>query len=523
MRLLFPIMCITYVVHSVGSIFQRTENNIGWDKFLADEPTEFHDLPLTWERNASLPTWLRGSYVKNGPSQKRFGTENRWYTQYMDSWGKLNKFTFKGDGSSVLYSGRMIETKNYLLCKEAEKLVPTITVAGVSPNDWSMEEIMEGVINNYDNTNVILWRLGPEDKDKAQYIATTDYPLVNIIDPDTLAVTGQKRPSILDGISMSSSSHWRRELGTDNSLNFHLMLNTTTLKPDLALYRYGDNVIFRELIGRFNIEYVSYIHMISVTPKYAVIVVYPVILNFGTYLEHNMHPLETLEQLDEPTKIFLMDLSDGSVMGGFESWDPSLVFATHHMNSWEEGEDEVVVDLATNPWDAMLKYADIETILHHEETDKETADQVMKRVRLNLKSRTMEVEDWPNDSGIPMMNTMDFPIINENYLGYKNRYVYGWVGIDYWRMTLIKKDLEDSSDAKTWSKASHYPGEMFFIPNPEGTEEDDGVLVTVVLDGTREESYLLVLDAQTFEEINHAYLPYIIPFSFHGNWFPELY
>merc|ERR1712098_688697 len=108
-------------------------------------------------------------------------------------------------------------------------------------------------------------------------------------------------------------------------------------------------------------------------------------------------------------------------------------------NSWEEGEDEVVVDLATNPWDAMLKYADIETILHHEETDKETADQVMKRVRLNLKSRTMEVEDWPNDSGIPMMNTMDFPVINENYLGYKNRYVYGWVGIDYWRMTLSKR------------------------------------------------------------------------------------
>jgi len=523
MRPTFHLLFITYLLHCVGSVFQQTENNIGWATFLSDEPTEFHDLPLTWERNTSLPSWVRGSYVKNGPSQKRFGTENRWYTQYMDSWGKLNKFTFKGDGSTVLYSGRMVETKNYMKCKEAEKLVPTITVAGVSPNDWSMEELMEGVANSYDNTNVIMWRLGPEDKDKAQYFATTDYPLVHLIDPDTLAVTGEKRPSILDGIAMSSSSHWRREIGSDNSLNFYMMFNTTTMKPDFALYRYRDNVIFRELVGRFNMDYMSYMHMISVTPKYAVIVAYPVVMNYLTILQHHMHPLETLEQIDEPTRVFLMDLSDGSVIDGFESWEPSLVFATHHMNSWEEGDDEVVVDLATNPWDAMLNYQDIETIINQEETDAETASQIMKRVRINLKSKTLEVEDWPNAIGIPMMNTMDFPVINENYLGYKNRYCYGWVGIDYFRMTLVKKDLVDSSIVKTWSKPSHYPGEMFFIPNPDGTEEDDGVLVTIVLDGTREESYLLILDGKTFEEINLAYLPYIVPFSFHGNWFPELY
>ena len=68
----------------------------------------------------------------------------------------------------------------------------------------------------------------------------------------------------------------------------------------------------------------------------------------------------------------------------------------------------------------------------------------------------------------------------------------------------------------------HYPGELFFIPNPTGIEEDDGVLVTIVFDGEREQSYVLVLDGQTFTEINRSYLPYNVPFSFHGNWFPEL-
>merc|ERR1711915_251191 len=32
----------------------------------------------------------------------------------------------------------------------------------------------------------------------------------------------------------------------------------------------------------------------------------------------------------------------------------------------------------------------------------------------------------------------------------------GWVSIDYWKQTLVKKDLEDSLNDKTWSKPSHY-------------------------------------------------------------------
>ena len=246
----------------------------------------------------------------------------------MDSWGKLNKITFTATGE-VLFSGRMIETANYNRCVEAEKLVPSITIAGVAPKDWSLTEMMAGMLHMYDNTNVILWRLGPEDPDNATYIATTDYPLVNMIDPVSLALTGNYQPNPLtDGISMQSSSHWRREIGTDNSLNYHMMYNAATLRPDFVLYRYGRTMEERAEIGRFSADNVSYIHMISNTPQYAVIVMYPVSMNVWTMAQHNMHPLETLEQLDEPTRIYLMDLKDGSVLDGFLTEDPSMVFAT---------------------------------------------------------------------------------------------------------------------------------------------------------------------------------------------------
>ena len=155
----------------------------------------------------------------------------------------------------------------------------------------------------------------------------------------------------------------------------------------------------RTEIGRFEANFMSFIHMIQKTPLYSEVVMYTVTMNYWTMpgittpllqsilalliniaSEHHMHPLETIEQVDAPTKIYLIDLADGSVLDGFVTEDPSMVFATHIMNAWEEG-DEVVLDLATNPWDALKEFMVIETMLNHPETDSETADFVMKRVR----------------------------------------------------------------------------------------------------------------------------------------------
>ena len=174
---------------------------------------------MTWEGGIPIPEWLRGSYVKNGPSKKQFGSENRWYSHYFDSWAKLNKITFTEAGD-VHFSGRMVETHNYKRCADAGKLKPSITVAGVVPNDWSMMEMAEGMANMYDNTNVLLWRLGSPAN--GTYIATTDYPKVHYIDPDTLAVTGVNTPNPIQGVSLQTASHWTREIGTDNSLNYHV-------------------------------------------------------------------------------------------------------------------------------------------------------------------------------------------------------------------------------------------------------------------------------------------------------------
>ena len=99
--------------------------------------------------------------------------------------------------------------------------------------------------------------------------------------------------------------------------------------------------------------------------------------------------------------------------------------------------------------------------------------------------------------------------------------MYGLSVFDYSRTALVKKNACDASNDRVLYIENHYATEMYFIADPEGTAEDDGVLVTLVFDGHREQSYLLLLDAKSFKEIDRAYLPYNIPLSSHGMHFAE--
>jgi beta,beta-carotene 9',10'-dioxygenase len=60
-----------------------------------------------------------------------------------------------------------------------------------------------------------------------------------------------------------------------------------------------------------------------------------------------------------------------------------------------------------------------------------------------------------------------------------------------------------------------------FVARPGGSPEDEGVLLSVVLDAGQARSFLLVLDAASLSEVARATVPHHIPFGFHGNHFPD--
>ena len=59
-------------------------------------------------------------------------------------------------------------------------------------------------------------------------------------------------------------------------------------------------------------------------------------------------------------------------------------------------------------------------------------------------------------------------------------------------MALVKKNTCDATKDMVIYIENHYSSEMFFLGNPGGTEEDDGVLVTIVFDGELKKSYLMI-------------------------------
>jgi 8'-apo-carotenoid 13,14-cleaving dioxygenase len=67
---------------------------------------------------------------------------------------------------------------------------------------------------------------------------------------------------------------------------------------------------------------------------------------------------------------------------------------------------------------------------------------------------------------------------------------------------------------------ARFPGEFVFVPNPEGTAEDDGWYVGLVVNMGEQTTDFVILDAGDFTGIPVAtvHLPHRIPPGFHGNW-----
>ncbi|XP_064169865.1 carotenoid-cleaving dioxygenase, mitochondrial-like [Anguilla rostrata] len=69
---------------------------------------------------------------------------------------------------------------------------------------------------------------------------------------------------------------------------------------------------------------------------------------------------------------------------------------------------------------------------------------------------------------------------------------------------------------QVWHHPGLFPSEPIFVPSPDAMEEDNGVILSVVITPTQEKStFLLVLDAKTFEELSRAEVPINIPYGFH--------
>jgi carotenoid cleavage dioxygenase-like enzyme len=67
-----------------------------------------------------------------------------------------------------------------------------------------------------------------------------------------------------------------------------------------------------------------------------------------------------------------------------------------------------------------------------------------------------------------------------------------------------------------------YPGEPIFVPQQNREQEDEGVILSVVLDGNQGNSFLLILDGHSFVEIAITKVTHHILFGLHDQYFQKL-
>lgn len=128
---------------------------------------------------------------------------------------------------------------------------------------------------------------------------------------------------------------------------------------------------------------------------------------------------------------------------------------------------------------------------------------------------------------VPLSKGIELPTIHPSYAHKRHRFVYGISKENQQSIIsdrLIKLDLDhphiESQDlkegAQVWREDDVAPGEPIFIPDPQGVAEDDGVVLSIVLDGKVGTSMMLVLNAKDMKEIGRAVMDQPFPFGFHG-------
>merc|ERR1719325_330603 len=509
---------VTATVLAMLGLQGLAAETVGWRSYFTENPTEFRDIPLTWEEeDTRVPDWISGTYVKNGPAQISFGSTRRIMTSWLDGFAKLH--SFKMSGANILYSGKMLESPNYLASVAAGELVPQLTLNRFSSaeEEWSWWERLEIVVKmaamkEFDNNNPALWRIGDRSLEHGIYLAVTDGKVATRFNISDLSTLGMEYPYNFP-ITLNGCAHYMREVGTDNSINFNFKKGLTG-KP------------WVEVVGFFYPTKFSYMHSFSITENYAVFLFYPVKIDAKKFPDSNFHAFEVFEggNVNDTTDVFVVNLKNGETKGPFTA---PYAYSAHHINAYEKSDTEIIVDFCPTPFENMREYLKLENMLNPpEEIDEDTHvsttnGEEATRFTINVEKEIVEKSTFPNTIGSKFINTFDFPTINEEYRGRKYCIVYGMSAIAYSRVALVKKNLCNSDEDKVFYRKNHYMGEMHFMPRPDGVAEDDGVLITVGYDGEKEQSYLLVLDAATFAPLNTAYLPHNIPWSAHGMHFPE--
>mmetsp|Transcript_110494 Transcript_110494/g.165366 ORF Transcript_110494/g.165366 Transcript_110494/m.165366 type:complete len:548 (+) Transcript_110494:108-1751(+) len=487
-----------------------------------EKETSHSDLPVS----GTIPSWLKGTLVRNGPSLFEIGDES--FQHWFDGQAMLHGFTFDGSGKFA-YENKLLDTAGLRAHRKAGKIAAKEFVSGPSLNFFQrVAGIFSPDTIPYENANVNVARAG------GKYFAMTEVPRwIEFELPGVQAKGAIAFNDALEQGHMCSAHPITTSDGTHISYvtcfgkEHHYLIYK--IKPQAPGHTEGG--LERELIGKVPTPYASYMHSFGLSDDYVVLVEFPWHFNLFNMLQNSAMRVLTgqdkgLDHLFEwrperGTTFTVVRRADGAVKGRYKA---PAVFAYHHANAFVDPQDpsQLHVD--------MMCY---ERVFYEDMSLKSLRSNVLDPNNAHpgqLKRFTVQLEAGEEARGsgeavksrVLLDGECEFPRINDRFQGKKYRYVWG-TGLPGKEASkaipkLVRLDAE-TGETKTWQAAGCYPGEGVFVPSPGEGAEDDGVLMSVVLDCKTERSFLVILDASTMEEVARIDLPHHIPLGLHGFFF----
>jgi carotenoid cleavage dioxygenase-like enzyme len=462
---------------------------------LATQPDEIALDAL--EVSGTIPAWLGGTLVRNGPAQFEVGerTVNHWF----DGLAMLHAFGF-ADGT-VSYANRYLDSGNRRAARERGRIAyPEFATDPCRSLFARVQAMFAADDGATPNANVNVVRLGE------RYLAMTETPLPVAFDPETLETLGVARDAGAPA-GQHATAHPHHDPERDELVAYVVRFGS---RSHYVLYAVPAGGGKRRTIASLPVSRPSYMHSFALTPRHAVLVEFPLVVN-PLRLAMRGKPFIANYRWDgdRPARFLVVDRATGELRGTYET-DPFFCF--HHVNAFER-DGTLVVDL--------LAYDDAEVIRALSLERARDLEAVFPRVeprRYELGLDTGTARSRVLADVLLELPRIDYARRN----GRPYRYLYASSlrrpGEPGFLDQLAKVDVE-SGAVQSWHEEGTYPGEPVFVRAPDGDGEDDGVLLSVVLDARQGTSFLLVLDAHDLAEIGRAHVPQHVPFGFHGSYF----
>jgi len=442
----------------------------------------------------TIPSWIEGDLIRNGPGTFKVGNED--FRHWFDGLAMLHRFSFRK--GKVSYQNKFLECKAYNESIEKNKIV--YSEFATNP-DFSPLERVKSIFKSpmTDSAKVNIAQIGKK------VLALSETPMQIEFDPKTLQTLG----------TFNYDSKVNRHVTTvhphfDRFKN--KSYNLTTRFNRISRYRILEVEKSQQpkLICSIPTEEISYMHSFGMSPNYFTITEFPFSVNPLKILLSGKPFIENYTWKPKKGTIFhVIDRNSRKLVAKIMA-EP--FFSFHHINSFEK-EGLLYVDIAAYKDAEVVKAFYLDTI---KENKSKLPLAEFRRYQINLSEKTINYKVIGEE-------IMELPRFNHSVYNMRDdyRYIYG-VGVNKdkpqsFYNQLIKLDLKENK-LKTWFEKGCYPGEAVFIGKPDEKAEDNGVILSVVLDEKNGTSFLLILDAADFKEIGRAEVPHPILFGYHGEY-----